>query len=81
MRLIMRKISMLKELLPKNMDYKDCKECKNFIKHIENGKEYDGLGKCKINGYTLSDGPTYFYAKSCRNNELYCGKNATFFKK
>ena len=58
-----------------------CVECKHFIKHIENGKEYDGLGKCRINGYTLKSGPVYFYASSCRNNDIYCGEKGKFFKK
>ena len=58
-----------------------CVDCKNFIQHIENGKKYDGLGKCGINGYILSNTPTYFYANSCRNNEIYCGIDGNFFKK
>ena len=58
-----------------------CVNCKNFIKHVENGKEYDGLGKCRINGYTLQSGTVYFYASSCRMNDIYCGEKGKFFKK
>ena len=67
--------------LTKGTEKPKCVDCKNFIQHIENGKKYDGLGKCRINGYVLSDTPTYFYASSCRNNDIYCGINAKFFKK
>ena len=61
-----------------------CSDCKNFINHIENGKKYDALGKCRINGYSLKNESTiYFYASSCRMeyNEKYCGPNGIFFKK
>ena len=61
-----------------------CTDCKNFIKHIENGIKYDELGKCRINGYSFyNEKPVYFYANSCRMeyNEKYCGPNGIFFKK
>ena len=66
-----------KDLLPK------CIDCKNFIKHIENGKEYPDLGKCNINGYFLPNtlGPVYFYANSCRTDDKYCGKSGLHFRK
>ena len=56
-----------------------CSDCKYFIKHIENGKQHDGLGKCKKNGYNLLSGPVYFYALSCRNSEIMCGIKGKFF--
>ena len=57
-----------------------CSDCKYFIKHIENGKHHDGLGKCKKNGYNLLSGPVYFYALSCRTDEKFCGKNGLNFE-
>ena len=72
---LIKKLITTKELIPK------CVDCKNFIKHIENGKEYNGLGKCKINGYSLSSERTHFYAFSCRNNDIYCGKDGKYFSK
>ena len=59
---------------------KKCVDCKHFIPYIENNKSYDGLGKCRANGYYLPSQPTYFYASLCRKNELYCGEKAKFFK-
>jgi hypothetical protein len=60
-----------------------CTDCKHFIPYIDDKdqKPYDGLGKCKINGYALKSGPTYFYASLCRRNELYCGEKGKFFTK
>ena len=60
-----------------------CVDCKNFIKHIENKKEYDDLGKCKKNGYILPKtlGSVYFYAVSCRTDDKYCGKSGLHFRK
>ena len=60
-----------------------CADCKHFIPYIDDKdqKPYDGLGKCKINGYALKSGPTYFYASLCRRNELYCGEKGKFFTK
>jgi len=59
-----------------------CVDCKNFIKHIENNKEYDDLGKCKKNGYFLPNtlGTVNFYAISCRKDVKYCGKNGLNFE-
>jgi hypothetical protein len=34
-------ITSSKDFFPK------CVDCKNFIKHVENNKEYNDLGKCK----------------------------------
>ena len=64
-----------------NQNIPKCKDCKNYVKHVENDKEYEGLGKCRINGYNLQSGPVYFYTSSCRNSEIYCGKNGKFFNK
>ncbi len=58
-----------------------CIDCKNYIKHTDNGKVYIGLGKCNINGYNLKSGPVWFYANSCRNSDVYCGEKGKFFKK
>jgi len=60
-----------------------CLDCKNYIKHVENGKEYPDLGKCKKNGYYLPklNEQYYFYAVSCRKSELYCGKDGKYFDK
>ena len=65
-----------KDLLPK------CISCKNFIKHIENDKEYDNLGKCKKSGYFLPNtiGAVNFYAFSCRTDEKFCGKTGQYFE-
>lgn len=65
-----------KDLFPK------CIDCKNFIKHIENNKEYDDLGKCKKSGYFLPNtlGTVNFYALSCRTDEKHCGKNGLKFE-
>ena len=74
----------------KTIDTKDtidtivkCTDCKHFIPYIDDKdkKSYDGLGKCKVNGYTLKSGPIYFYASLCRNNELDCGEKGKFFTK
>lgn len=61
----------------------NCKDCVNFIKHLENNKHYHELGKCKRNGYFLpnSGEQYYFYANSCRTNEIYCGPEGKFFIK
>ena len=61
----------------------NCKDCVNFIKHLENNKHYHELGKCKRNGYFLpnSGEQYYFYANSCRMNEIYCGPEGKFFIK
>ena len=65
-----------KDLFPK------CIDCKNFIKHIENNKEYDDLGKCKKSGYFLPNtlGTVNFYALSCRTDEKHCGKYGLKFE-
>ena len=65
-----------KDLLPK------CIDCRNFIKHIENNKEYNDLGKCKKSGYFLPNtlGTVNFYALSCRTDEKFCGKNGLLFE-
>lgn len=59
-----------------------CVDCKNFIKYVENNKEYDDLGKCRKNGYLLPNtiGSVYFYANSCRNDDKFCGKSAIYFE-
>ena len=59
-----------------------CVDCKNFIKHVENNKEYDDLGKCRKNGYYLPNtlGTVNFYALSCRKDEKFCGKNGSHFE-
>ena len=59
-----------------------CVDCKSFIKHIENNKEYDDLGKCKRNGYFLPNTleTVNFYAISCRKDEKFCGKNGQYFE-
>lgn len=58
-----------------------CTSCKNFIKHIENNKEYDDLGKCKKHGYFLPNtlGVINFYALSCRKDDKFCGKDGINF--
>lgn len=70
-----------KQLLPKDLLPK-CIDCKNFIKHIENDKEYDNLGKCKKSGYFLPNtiGVVNFYAFSCRTDEKFCGKTGKYFE-
>jgi hypothetical protein len=59
-----------------------CVDCINFIKHVENNKEYDDLGKCKRNGYFLPNTlvTVNFYALSCRKDERICGKNGQYFE-
>ena len=59
-----------------------CVNCKNFIKHVENNKEYDDLGKCKRNGYFLPNTlvTVNFYALSCRKDERICGKTGMYFE-
>lgn len=59
-----------------------CVDCRNFIKHIENNKEYDDLGKCKKSGYILPNtlGTVNFYARSCRTDEKFCGKSGQYFE-
>ena len=59
-----------------------CVDCKNFIKHIENNKEYHDLGKCRKNGYFLPNSlESYnFYAISCRKDKKYCGKSGQYFE-
>ena len=66
----------LKDFFPK------CLDCKNFIKHVENNKEYNDLGKCKKSGYFLPNtlGTVNFYAVSCRTDEKFCGKNGILFE-
>ena len=61
---------------------KKCVDCKNFIKHVENNKEYNDLGKCKKSGYFLPNtlGTVNFYAVSCRTDEKFCGKNGILFE-
>ena len=65
-----------KDIFPK------CLDCKNFIKYIENNKEYNDLGKCKKSGYFLPNtlGTVNFYAVSCRTDENFCGKNGVLFE-
>lgn len=65
-----------KDILPK------CIDCRNFIKHIENNKEYNDLGKCKKSGYFLPNtlGTVNFYAVSCRTDEKFCGKAGQNFQ-
>lgn len=58
-----------------------CTDCKNFIPYIENNISYDGLGKCRVNGYNLKTGPVYFYASLCRKDKIYCGEKGNFFIK
>ncbi len=60
-----------------------CKDCRSFIMHVENNKQYPDLGKCKKNGYFLpkSGEQYYFYANSCRSSDLYCGPTAKYFTK
>ena len=62
--------------------YPKCVDCKYFIKHIENNKEYDDLGKCKKNGYFLPNSRENinFYAISCRKDNKFCGKIGLFFE-
>jgi len=74
MKVFLRTFSKTKETIKK------CSDCKNFIPHIENNISYDGLAKCRANGYNLKSGPVYFYATLCRKNELYCGEKGKFFK-
>lgn len=73
---IRKMVTSSKDLLPK------CIDCKNFIKHIENNKEYNNLGKCKKSGYFLPNtlGTVNFYALSCRTDEKLCGKNGLLFE-
>ena len=65
-----------KDIFPK------CLDCKNFIKYVENNKEYNDLGKCKKSGYFLPNtlGTVNFYAVSCRIDEKFCGKNGVLFE-
>ena len=65
-----------KDIFPK------CLDCKNFIKYVENNKEYNDLGKCKKSGYFLPNtlGTVNFYAVSCRRDENFCGKNGVLFE-
>ncbi len=74
-RISIRNFSQIKDTIVK------CTDCKNFIPYIENNKSYDGLGKCKVNGYTLQSGPVYFYASLCRKDDIYCGEKGKMFKK
>lgn len=73
---IKRFITSSKDFFPK------CVDCTNFIKHIENNKEYDDLGKCKRNGYFLPNtlGTVNFYALSCRKDDKFCGKTGIYFE-
>ena len=73
---IRRLVTSSKDFFPK------CVDCKNFIKHVENNKEYDDLGKCRKNGYFLpnTQGAVHFYALSCRKDEKFCGKDGTNFE-
>lgn len=73
---IRRIITSSKDFFPK------CVDCKNFIKYIENNKEYNDLGKCKKYGYFLPNtlGTVNFYALSCRIDEKFCGKNGLNFE-
>ena len=59
-----------------------CVDCRNFIKHVENNKEYIDLGKCKKSGYFLPNtlGTVNFYALSCRTDEKFCGKAGQYFE-
>ena len=66
----------------KSLDFKPkCKDCKNYIKYIDNGKEIEGLGNCRINGYDSKYGKVYFYSITCRYTELYCGEKGKYFEK
>ena len=70
-----RNYASLTEFTPK------CKDCKNNIKHIKNGKEYEYLSTCRINMYMLKNKScaVYFNSEICRNTENYCGKKGKFF--
>lgn len=85
MRIFKNSLSFIKKFTTSNVNEKiifpKCSDCKNYIKHIENGIEHEGLGKCRINGYRLESGPVWFYTVSCRNSDIYCGEKGKFFQK
>ena len=76
---LLKNITILRNYASSTKFTPKCSDCKNYIKYINNGKEYKGLSTCLINNYSLKSSKVYFYTETCRNTELYCGKEGKFF--
>jgi hypothetical protein len=80
MRLLKKNFNIIRTINTSGNIVPKCRDCKNYIKHVENNIEYESLGKCKKNGYNLKHESYYFNSSACRKSEIFCGDSGKFFE-
>jgi hypothetical protein len=65
----------------KNIEHPNCKDCIYFKEHPDPHNKYH-LSKCTFFGEkdNISGNINYMYTKTCRNNDILCGKDGKYYK-